>query len=366
MNWKELEEYNFKVRTTARDVISFCILKGRTTTQEQFERFVESIKKSLSKLSSKDNDVIFELYFYCDTEEAINLVEKEFVSHNICDDTLIYCLKRDSDAGDLRNEFMSTLVQIEAETRDHSSGTSSYFGFMDGDDQVNTDFFTNIGYYYNMSDRLLILNPASVYSDNGLTDTYPLKWAFNASNARIMGKSLQDLALEDVIGGQAWGKLYHYDFLKSGAKFGKGLYEDVPFWYQICYSMGEDDWWKVMPDVIYYWRRDNTNSLTRVTPSWAAFCNAFDNLDAACDIAINKFGVSYNDVRVWKRYTVGVLNLLRNAYKTGEEKEKFINKVLERINPVYFRPTQLEVIEPDYIRRVREDCPDYDELIKHV
>ena len=59
----------------------------------------------------------------------------------------------------------------------------------------------------------------------------------------------------------------------------------------------------------------------------------------------------------------------KNALKKhwgDEEKEKFINKVLERINPVYFRPTQLEVIEPDYIRRVREDCPDYDELIKHV
>ena len=371
--FSNLEKKNIELRSDSeKGRVSICILKGRTTTQEQFERFLRSIGTSIdyfSEYGDPTSSPLFELFFMIDTPEAISALRKFTIGHK-SSSFLFYCLKRNSDAGDLRNEFMATLEQLDIDLA--LPVGSSFFGFMDGDDQVNPEYFTSLSESTMLmrstsrNAKLIIINPASVYSDDGLTDRYPLKWVFNARNAKKEGKSLTDLALEDVIGGQAWGKFYSsYSILRSGAKFGKGLYEDVPFWYQVCSCI--DNWDDILlsPDTVYYWRRDNNLSLTRVTPDWGSFCHAFDNLEKACDIAVERLRVKPSDVRVWKRYTTGILNLLRNAEKVEDEGDRkmFIQKITSRINTMYFNLRGLEVEEPDYIRRVKETCPDYEQVL---
>ena len=357
------EEQKLKLRSKYDNLISICILKGRTTTEDQFNRFLDSLINSISYdcQNSSGLDTLIELYMMTDTEESKSAVEG--FSEECPEGYTIFNLHRDSDAGDLRNEFMATLMQIKESNFGESD--NSFFGFMDGDDQVAPTYFYNLklNIKFENNKSLIVINPASVYSDNGMTDTYPLKWTFNAHNAVTTGLSLMDLALEDVIGGQAWGKFYSTHLLASGAKFGKGLYEDVPFWYQICSVV--KDWNNVCiaDDVIYLWRRDNMSSLTRITPDWGAFCNAFDNLEAACEIAINKFKLKASDKKVWKRYTVGVLNLYRNALKC-DEPQKYIDQLLNRVNWDYYKEEWLEIEEPNYIKRVEESDPNFRNVVK--
>lgn len=373
-----LEERNIDKRSKtspASFFLSICILKGRTTTQEQFERFLDSIQDAIESYRKEGDQLInIELFFMIDTPEAIHSL-REFASEvrKFSNAPLIYCLNRNSDAGDLRNEFISSLEQLEEMTMQHyfdiSGSCNSFFGFMDGDDQVNPQFFTNLELAMfaskNKSKKLILINPASVYSDNGLTDRYPLKWVSNARNAIKEGRSLTDLALEDVIGGQAWGKYYSFTLLKSGARFGKGLYEDVPFWYQICSNIKDWEEVQLVPGAIYLWRRDNNQSLTRVTPDWGSFCHAFDNLEKACEISVDNLKIKSSDKRVWKRYTTGILNLFRNAEKVEDLslRHEFITKLVSRINLEYFKLKELAVEEPDYIRRVKETSPDYDTVL---
>ena len=371
----DLERKNLKNRPDCSQyLISICILKGKTTTREQFIRLLDSLKTSILYYDNKegvgDYNVKYELFFMVDDLESIN--DLRFFTEEVLTEEdgeprdtnfFIYCMKRNGDAGDLRNEFIGHLVNLEETAYSHCD--TSFFGFMDGDDHVNETFFASLADYPD-NPKLIIINPESVYADTGRMDSYPIRWTLNSRNAMEEGRKLSDLALEDIIGGQAWGKYYSYSLLYSGAKFGKGLFEDVPFWYQICSKINSWDDVALVDGSIYYWRRDNSLSLTRIVPDWSSFCNAFDNLEKACEIAINKFGVKASDRRVWKRYTTGILTLMRNAHKFDDEKVKneYVKKIKARINPEYFRPRELEYLEPKYVETVRKDCPDYDEIVQ--
>ena len=146
---------------------------------------------------------------------------------------------------------------------------------------------------------IFLLNMISRYGDDGNQD-YASPWISNVMQMEYTGSTLCDLACSDGIGGQAWGKLYEYSIIYDGIRFGRGLYEDVGFWYQVAMRTGNA--FQVIPDSVYIWRRDNQSSLTRVLPDVGAIYEAVKNLNYASKYAIKVFRKNTEDEEIWKRY----------------------------------------------------------------
>ena len=58
----------------------------------------------------------------------------------------------------------------------------------------------------------------------------------------------------DDIGCQCWGKFYSYKVCFY-TKFGKGLFEDVPFMYRVAFNFSYP---VISPKSVYYWRRNKS------------------------------------------------------------------------------------------------------------
>ena len=344
--------------------LCFCILKGKTTTFEQFERFLDSLNEAMKVYDENAEDSATFLPYICltfmlDDEGSAYLVRKYAKSWKRAE---IVIKMRDDDPGNLRNEFIGSLrVTYDG------LGAARYFGFMDGDDQLSEDFFISLADQISGENYdIVLLNSVYRYgevSPDDMTNDYPSKWIEQVQEGLSTGRTLMELAMNDVVGGQAWGKVYSFHILQDPPPlFGKGLYEDVPFWYEVARKAKNIGY---SPRSIYYWRRDNTSSLTRVTPSKYAISESLKNLDKASTIALQDSSVREGDMVIWKRYSIAVLNLIRHAYNTSTEKDKqeYLQTIYEGVNLRYFRPKKIDYTDPKFMENLRKAVPDLDEVL---
>jgi len=309
-------------------MIYCCILKGRTTSEDQFERFLLSYKDAL--VMSPNN---ITSYFFYDTDDSKKKIEgtiKDYLSHHF-----YILLKRNDDAGQLRNEFLARIS-----VRDPKLGDC--FTFFDGDDTIDRNYFnfdpTNlIGRGYGVG------NPVAVYGPLE-TDKYPLKWCQVLSTSDPFNAILLDKK-----GCQSWGNFYEMQIARETC-FGSGLFEDVVFWYRIANKYKNP---LLMWDKIYYWHRDNPKALTRNTNTMQQLKEGFKNLETAKNCALKYFCDS--DERVWRRYTIGILILLRNSQKIeNKEKEEMLDFLFKSKDPKCFYANEIRLSEPKLWENVKE------------
>lgn len=352
------------------NVVYYCVLKGKTTTDEQFQRFVDSICNSFAYMRDNPPDknkesIVFDFFFNVDSDEAVRIINNSpigkgefyFVNHHIW--------MRNDDAGALRNQFLDYLVYYRyLEERYHNN---EYIGFMDGDDEVNPQFFARIASRIRfMEDKpyIFLLNMISRYSDDGNQD-YASPWISNVMQMEFTGSTLCDLACSDGIGGQAWGKLYEYSIIYDGIRFGRGLYEDVGFWYQVANKAGQAV--QVIPDSIYIWRRDNQSSLTRVLPDVGAIYEAVRNLNYASEYAIRVFGKKKEDEEIWKRYSFAIMSMIRNVYRYSSDRTlEYLTAIKNNINTDFYQPDKIISSSPNFIEQASQYCEDFESICKMI
>lgn len=314
-----------------------CILKGKTTSLEQFKRFVKSFHKAF--IESKNSDILINPYWYIDDTACVKIVETKFKNPHI--------LIRSADAGNVRNEFLSLISMLKF-------GSTNFFTFFDGDDEIRADYFAmNLGELANSPSNFAMCNPVAVY---GIKETnyYPMKWCLTASKPNI-----RDLAFEDRIGGQSWGKVYKQEVSRY-AMFDTGMYEDVGFWYDVVEHLPKDCCPVKFWNSVYFWHRDNPNAITRSAGTLAYLQDGLQNLEKARLRALEVCDIG--DPRVWRRYTFGITSLLRNAAKITDLSErkisiKYITDNLD-FGSLNFKEAMYQA--PDLYDRLMESFPEFE------
>ena len=335
-------------------MIECCILKGRTTTEDQFKRFLDSYFEAL-KNRENWTDVVYHPYsdvvstFMVDSDEAESSVKTHIealgldVSSELSEGRLFVILRRSDDPGELRNEFLANLGMYY--TEEEAKKYHLAFMFFDGDDEISDNYF-NFDESLVMGKGFAMMNPVAVYGDEA-TDQYPLKWCQSS-----LGADMFECALTDKIGGQCWGKVWEWQVCKE-SKFGRGLFEDVRFWYDITKKYRNP---LLLWNHIYYWYRNNPSALTRSIANEAQIRDGLDNLEYAKNIARSVY--PYSDKRVWKRYTTGVQVLLRNAQKSSDPNE-MAKYIANNIDSNAFKPELLRQEEPKFFAKLMDDFPNY-------
>lgn len=320
-----------------------CILKGKTTSLRQFKRFVKSFYKAL--VESENSKVLVSPYWYLDDAECVKVVKAKFKNPHI--------LVRSADAGDVRNEFLGLISTLKLEP-------TNFFTFFDGDDEIRTDYFAmNLEELKNSPSNFAICNPVAVYGPEE-TDYYPLKWCLTASKPNI-----KDLAFEDRLGGQSWGKIYKQEVVRY-AMFDTGMYEDVGFWYDVVEHLPENCSPVKFWNSVYFWHRDNPNAITRSVGTLSYLQDGLQNLEKA---RLRALKICKNtDPRVWRRYTFGIASLLRNAAKITDVNErkislKYITDNLD-LGSLNFRDAMYQA--PALYDRLIESFPEFDAWKKEL
>lgn len=321
-------------------ILYCCILKGKTTTESQFKRFVESFTTAWNYAR---NYVDLRPYFFVDSDEAESLL-----LDNFGDDVEI--LRRNDDPGELRNEFLARLQMISGDECNWSQG---FFTFFDGDDEISPNyFFQNYGL---ISGRgFAIGNPVAVYGEEE-TDRYPLKWCLTAGNMDIVKATFLDKK-----GCQSWGNIYELEVCKH-AMFGRGLFEDVTFMYSVVSRYRNP---VLFNDMVYYWHRDNQIALTRTSATVSQIKDGMDNLDNAKEIAL-KAGFGFESPEVYRRYTIGTLVLVRNSAKL-KDKENSLNYILKRLDWRAFKYEDILEAEPKFKEKLIGEFPNFYKWIEGV
>jgi hypothetical protein len=311
-------------------MIYCCVLKGKTTSEEQFKRFLDSYRNAI--VNSPQH--IFTYYFY-DTDEAKASIEKKFKGEDFLR-TEYKLLKRNDDAGELRNEFLARLTLIDEKIGD-------CFTFFDGDDTISPNYFNfNPAVIYGRG--FAICNPIAVYGEEE-TDKYPLKWCQVLSTTE-----LYNAILLDKKGCQCWGTFYEIKLAKESC-FGRGLFEDVTFWYRLARKYRNP---VLFWDKVYYWYRNNPKAITRTMGSFKDLKEGIKNLEFAKDISLLDYKPT--DERVWRRYTIGMLILLRNS-QSIEDKYALTVFLQKSIDKECFYPRMIQQMEPKLWENVKKDYP---------
>lgn len=313
-----------------------CVLKGKTTSEDQFARFLKSYNRALQCCSPETIHV--KTYFFLNSDTAEKAVKGVMKG----EDYII--LRRDDDPGELRNEFLARMQTVVLKEK-------SYFTFFDGDDEIVYDYFCQ-DYRSIDGHGFAIGNPYAVYGTSE-SDFYPLKWCLVAANDDIHHATMMDYK-----GCQSWGNIYEMDVAKI-ARFGRGLFEDVTFMYSVVdkYRNPVLFW-----GMVYLWHRDNANAMTRTSSSVAQILDGMDNLDTAESIALRSYkSVLYPEV--YRRYTIGCLTLIRNAVKT-KEKDRALNTIFNRMDREAFNLREIEESDPKLMAKIREEFKGFDELMR--
>lgn len=318
-----------------------CVLKGKTTSEDQFARFLKSYSRALQCCSPETIHV--KTYFFLNSDTAEKAVKGVMKG----EDYVI--LRRDDDPGELRNEFLARMQIIEGRSEDRGM---EYFTFFDGDDEVSRNYFCQ-NYGQIQGRGFAIGNPIAVYGEDE-TDQYPLKWCTVASRGEI-----QDSIFLDALGCQSWGKFYEMEVAKY-CSFGKGLFEDVVFTYQLVSK------WKdpvLFFDAEYRWYRNNMNALTRTSNTLAQLEDGFNNLEYSKKISSKEYNIK--DPRVFRRYTIGILVLLRNAQKVDnhEQLEEYIK---DNIDVNCFNPEYIFRHELKFKENIYKDFPNIEGFLNSI
>ena len=320
--------------------VYICIPFGKTTSNNQFERLVDSLRLS-TNLSIESSNTKFELFVYSDRETEV--VEKklyELNSHVIC-----HVFKRDDDPGEIRNEFLALM------SSEYYKSEDSVFTFIDGDDFVSIDYFNELPKKIDeIQERgWAICDPVAWYSEKE-TDSYRMKWCLRSMDGIV------NQTIKDNIGCQCWGRFYDIK-LSRELKFGRGLFEDVEFTYRLVQKYPNP---VTMPSSVYYWRRNNQNAMTRNTCTKTQILDGINNLIFAWNFS-EKHWPEFKEERV-KRTTTGTLTLLRNSAQTGEESYSELKKmILDKLgNHCDFK--SVKVSEPKLWERLSKVIPDLDNL----
>lgn len=329
-------------------MIEACVLKGKTTSEAQFEEFMSSYIEAIEyREENHPSHDIVHTTFLVDTDEAEKCIHDYEDTWRFGEEGLTI-LRRDDDPGELRNSFMNWLATKY--TDDMARRDNLVFMFFDGDDKIQERYF--------MFDETLvkgkgfgIMNPVAFYGSDP-SDYYTLKWCLTAAHGDIFRH-----ALMDSVGGQCWGKVWDFPIAKE-CKFGRGLFEDTPFWCQATEKYRNPVlYW----NQVYFWRRNNPNALTRNNPSIESIRRGLDNLDECVNIALQHYKVT--DIEVWRRYSIGVLILLKNAAKVQEkDQEKLIQYISDRLNRECFHPDDIKQLEPKFWKTVTEAYPEIEEM----
>ena len=347
------------------NTIYSCVLKGATTSYDQFVRFLHSYHDALGRLDCRDKRVVTMFLVDKEGEEALkntpvsnkvwfpsNVVKVEYMEDFNNPNRFLTLFPREGDPGDLRNEFLCMVSSIADE--------SDYFTFFDGDDEINPEYFVNaIKVINEKSPVLLLCNPMSKYENT----YYPMKWcqSFRFSIVEQRGFSdfsdcIRDLAYRDIIGGQCWGKFYSSKLANVGAKFGQGLFEDVMYWYTIVNSLDRTSVIATSEKSVYYWHRDNPCAITRTTSTKYKIMHGIDNLNFAMEHTLDADRSS--KVR---RYTVGVITLYRNACKASkEDKEHIVSYMQTRLERAYLDMEFIELDSPKLFETFVDECPEWE------
>lgn len=341
-------------------MIECCVLKGKTTTEEQFDRFLNSY---FIALQSRYHSIYADGYssdvfttFMVNTDNSEKLVDTyverfqiERYSNEPCN-SMFQTLRRNDDPGELRNEFLARL-SMNYDDR-FAEAHSLVFMFFDGDDTISENYF-NFNESLVLGRGFALMNPVAVYGDSE-SDHYPLKWCQSSLNSDIY-----QCVLTDRIGGQCWGKVWEWKICRE-SKFGRGLFEDVRFWYDVTRTHRNP---LLLWNSVYYWYRNNPSALTRLTATEAQIRDGLDNLKYAKDVALADY--DYSDKRVWKRYTTGILVLVRNA-GGSDDPVSLRQYIASYVDYGAFKPKILRMLEPKFFDKLLEEFPEYPEWEKEL
>lgn len=315
-------------------ILDLCVLYGKTTTDEQFEVFSESLREALDysggMLSKEFDEIVISIYTdreereYCKLLKTLDFPRVTF--RNIL---------KDAEPGSLRNSFLSYMI---ASPRHNEN---CVFTFFDGDDFIDHRYFEALNPEELREYGWALCSPIAYY-DSDISNQYYLNWIQNYASRE--DGDVRPAVFSDDIGCQCWGKFYSYNVCFC-TKFGKGLFEDVPFSYKVASSFPNP---AIYPKSVYYWRRNNPGSITRTSSTEGQIREGIKNLKDAMVIARATCGAKENYYEyIGKRATTGSITLLRNANKNCSEKfNELKDLILDELGE-FIEPEKVRDSEPD-------------------
>lgn len=321
---------------SCNSILDLCVLYGKTTTDDQFQTFSDSLNKALiyseDEIKRKFEKVIISIY--SDREEAYYRPILEVYP----DIVEFRCIKKDAEPGSLRNSFLSYMIASPI----HND--NCIFTFFDGDDFIDLRYFDNLDVEGIRTHGWSLCSPIAYY-DKDISNQYYLNWIQNYVSRE--DGDVRPAVFSDDIGCQCWGKFYSYKVCFY-TKFGKGLFEDVPFMYRVAFNFSYP---VISPKSVYYWRRNNPNSITRTSSTEGQIREGINNLKDAMIIADMRCDEDTNHYEyIEKRATTGAITLLRNANKNCSDKfDELKDIILEELGD-YINPFRVRDSEPDLWR----------------
>lgn len=326
---------------SCNSILDLCVLYGKTTTDEQFQIFSDSLIKALvySRESIKRDFSRVVVSIYSDREEE----QYRPILNAFPDIVEFRCIKKDAEPGSLRNSFLSYMIASPIHNED------CVFTFFDGDDFIDYGYFENLDVEGIKAHGWSLCSPIAYY-DTDISNQYYLNWIQNYVSRR--DGDVRPAVFSDDIGCQCWGKFYSYKVCFY-TKFGKGLFEDVPFMYKIAFNFPYPT---ISPKSVYYWRRNNPGSITRTSSTEGQIREGINNLKDAMAIAEGMCdGTSKSYEYFEKRATTGAITLLRNANKNCTIKfEELKNIIIDELGD-YISPYRVKENEPDLWRVASEE-----------
>lgn len=320
--------------------VKICIPFGKTTSNNQFEYLVEHLKTATEL--AIPSGVRFEIFVYSDRD--IEKVEKMLTPLHSTISTYIY--QRDDDPGEIRNEFLAMM------SSEYHPSIDTVFTFIDGDDFISSFYFCGLPKKIDeiQNQGWALCDPIAWYGERE-TDSYRMKWCLRAKDGIVRQ------TICDNIGCQCWGRFYDIKLARD-LKFGRGLFEDVEFTYRLVQKYPNP---VLMPNSIYYWRRNNQNAMTRNTCSETQIMDGINNLLFAWGFSETYFK-EFEEAQI-KRNTTGTLTLLRNAAQNPERYEDLKGFILGKLgggcNFKYVKMT-----EPKLWERLSNVIPNIEDLLK--
>lgn len=207
----------------------------------------------------------------------------------------------------------------------HARG--KYIAFVDGDDIVPEDAYSNLTYKARQNDSDVVVGFVERFDKYRLTNSYLHSFAVHDDYNDTDLKSNHDLLYDTTV----WNKLYKRSFLvENNIKFIEGMiYEDIPFTLDVHLKSKKTS---IIEDVVYKWRwRESSDSITQTRSALSNFQNRLDALNIAYKMLLDA-GFDKQDSMIMDfMYKVLFLDIYIFIQNLGDNEEDYIYKVQEMV-----------------------------------